>query len=255
MGMELLEKAICWFMVYSVGGWIYESILCSVTERRFVNRGFLNGPYCPIYGCGALFDLLLLGKVQNPLLLFLLGAVVTCTLEYLTSYAMEKLFHARWWDYSDRRFNIQGRVCLIGAVVFGTFSVVLIKVLQPAVVRLTDHLSGYSLPVVAFSFLTAFSLDIIVTLKGFAGFNERLSALADALAQKREEAEDVVRASALYLKLNSLHEEFLQKLNAQQRRMLSAFPQLHSAKYEPVLAEVKKYIAKRRQERRKISKA
>lgn len=90
-------------MFYSIVGWVYESLICSVGARHFVNRGFLNGPYCPIYGFGAVFDLILLGKIENPFLLFLLGAIVTCTLEYLTSYGMEKIFHARWWDYSKGR--------------------------------------------------------------------------------------------------------------------------------------------------------
>ena len=116
MLLENVEKYMIWLFFYSVVGWIYESTLCSVRAHKFINRGFLNGPYCPIYGWGAVLDILILGKVQNPVLLFFLGAIVTCSLEYFTSYIMEKLFHARWWDYSKRKFNINGRVCLLGAV-------------------------------------------------------------------------------------------------------------------------------------------
>lgn len=137
---DTLCRVIFYFMIYSVVGWIYETTLCSITDRRFVNRGFLNGPYCPIYGSGALLDVLVLGRIENPFLLFILGVLVTCSLEYLTSYVMEKLFKARWWDYSDKKFNIGGRVCLLGAVVFGLFSVVLIKLLHPAVRSLADML-------------------------------------------------------------------------------------------------------------------
>ena len=126
--MKTIETWFLWLMIYSVIGWIYESTICSIGQRKLINRGFLNGPYCPIYGTGAVLVLLVLGRIQNPVLLFFAGAVLTCSLEYLTSWLMEKLFHARWWDYSKRKFNIGGRVCLIGAVVFGAFSVVLILV-------------------------------------------------------------------------------------------------------------------------------
>ena len=102
---DTLCRVIFYFMIYSVVGWIYETTLCSITDRHFVNRGFLNGPYCPIYGSGALLDVLILGRIENPFLLFILGVLVTCSLEYLTSYVMEKLFKARWWDYSDKKFN------------------------------------------------------------------------------------------------------------------------------------------------------
>ena len=244
--MELLARMVFWFMLYSTSGWVYETIFCSVTERRFINRGFLNGPYCPIYGCGALFDILLLGKIQNPLLLFALGGIITCTLEYLTSLGMEKLFHARWWDYSERKFNIGGRVCLLGAVVFGAFSVLLIKFMHPAVIRLTGCLSGYRLPVIAALFAAVFGLDLTVTLTGFAGFNDRLAAFSEALAQKRAEAAERMRDSAAYAMLNSLHAEFASKLSGQQRRMVAAFPRLRSVKHNPVLSEMRKHILKKR---------
>ena len=136
--LEKAETLFLWFMIYSVVGWIYESILCSVAQKKFINRGFLNGPYCPIYGSGAVLVILVLGKLTNPFLLFFAGALLTCSLEYLTSFVMEKLFHARWWDYSKRKFNINGRVCLIGAVVFGAFSTVLVLWIHPLVTKLTD---------------------------------------------------------------------------------------------------------------------
>ena len=126
--MKTIETWFLWLMIYSVIGWVYESTICSIGQRKLINRGFLNGPYCPIYGTGAVLVLLVLGRIQNPVLLFFAGAVLTCSVEYLTSWLMEKLFHARWWDYSKRKCNIGGRVCLIGAVVFGAFSVVLILV-------------------------------------------------------------------------------------------------------------------------------
>ena len=129
-----------WFVLYSMVGWLYESTLCSITGHKLVNRGFLNGPYCPIYGAGAVLDLLLLGWIDNPVLIFFAGMLVTGTVEYFTSWAMEKLFDAKWWDYSGWKFNLNGRICLAGLVVFGAMSVLMIEVIHPFVVRMTDLL-------------------------------------------------------------------------------------------------------------------
>ena len=175
MLLENVEKYIIWLFFYSVVGWIYESTLCSVRAHKFINRGFLNGPYCPIYGWGAVLDILILGKVQNPVLLFFLGAIVTCSLEYFTSYIMEKLFHARWWDYSKRKFNINGRVCLLGAVVFGAFSVILIKLVHPLVSDVTNSLPRAALHWLAAVMFAIIAADECVTIGGIAGFNKKIS--------------------------------------------------------------------------------
>ncbi len=114
-----LEHYFLWFLFYSFVGWMYESILVSCQQHRLVNRGFLNGPLCPIYGTGAILGVaLILGNVHNPIIIFLISMVGATILEYTTSWVMEQLFHARWWDYSNFRFNLQGRVCLLGALIF-----------------------------------------------------------------------------------------------------------------------------------------
>ena len=84
--MKTIETWFLWLMIYSIIGWVYESTICSIGHRKLINRGFLNGPYCPIYGTGAVLVLLVLGRIQNPVLLFFAGALVTCSLEYLTSW-------------------------------------------------------------------------------------------------------------------------------------------------------------------------
>ena len=109
-----LEHYFLWFLFYSFVGWMYESILVSCQQHRLVNRGFLNGPLCPIYGTGAILGVAILGNVHNPIIIFLISMVGATILEYTTSCVMEQLFHARWWDYSNFRFNLQGRVCLLG---------------------------------------------------------------------------------------------------------------------------------------------
>ena len=168
----MLPYFVLFFAVYSVIGWLYETALCSFEERKAVNRGFLMGPYCPIYGCGALLFILLLGSEGSPLLIFFLGAFVACAIEYSTSAVMERLFHARWWDYSKFRFNLNGRICLGAAMIFGAFAVLLIKLLHPAVSGILFSLPKVIILAMSAAFTVVFILDLFFTLRGFDGFHQ-----------------------------------------------------------------------------------
>ena len=113
----MLIEWILYFFIYSFLGWVCECIYCGVPAKKFINRGFLAGPYCPIYGCGALAVIYTLTPFSdNVVILFGMGVIVTSALEYITSYMMEKLFHTKWWDYSKHPFNIHGRICLKNSV-------------------------------------------------------------------------------------------------------------------------------------------
>lgn len=253
--MELLiytERVFLWLMIYSVAGWIYETALCSVQAGKFINRGFLNGPYCPIYRFGAVLDVLILGRISNVALLFILGVLLDCSLEYATSYVMEKLFHARWWDYSDKKLNINGRICALGALVFGIFSVVVVKYVQPAVERMTDAIPTALLHVICALTLASFVTDIITTVVGFAGFNEKLRELASAVEGiERKIAEQVRDVSAR----EAILERFTSLMNAQQRRMIHAFPRLRSVSYNDAFAAVKEHIANERERLRELRRS
>ena len=120
------------FLIYSIIGWVMEVIFTLFKDKTLVNRGFLIGPYCPIYGCGCVLIILLLKRYSNDFfVLFIMSMVVFSILEYLTSYIMEKLFKARWWDYSDRKFNINGRICLETMIPFGLLGCLLMYVINP----------------------------------------------------------------------------------------------------------------------------
>ncbi len=101
------------FFLYSFLGWCLEVLCKLVSEKKFVNRGFLIGPYCPIYGYGAILMSVLLQKyLDDPFTLFIMIVLICSVLEYFTSFFLEKIFHTRWWDYTKYRFNINGRICL-----------------------------------------------------------------------------------------------------------------------------------------------
>jgi uncharacterized membrane protein len=129
-----------WFVIYSFIGWIYETMYCSLVVGHYVNRGFLYGPLIPIYGlCIVSAIILLYDKRINKIALFALCAFIASAFEYITSLWMEVVFNKRWWDYSNEMFNINGRVCLGAALVFGFFGVIILRYLHPALVRLMNY--------------------------------------------------------------------------------------------------------------------
>lgn len=161
------------FLLYSIIGYIAEVVSCSITLKKIVlNRGFLIGPYLPIYGFGCLIMVWLLFRYEDDLLvLFIMSAFFCTVLEYFTSLLMEKLFKLRWWDYSNRKFQINGRVCLNNALLFGLGGVLVVKVLHPflsgVVYLLPSSITIWLAIILFFIFLFDFveSSYIIVRLK------------------------------------------------------------------------------------------
>jgi len=243
--MLLFEKYILWFFLYSVLGWIYETTLCSVRERRFINRGFLNGPYCPIYGCGAVLDIILLGKIENPVALFFSAALLTSVLEYITSWAMEKLFHARWWDYSERKFNINGRICLIGVLAFGSFSVILLKLLHPLVVKYTDLIPDKLIAVSVIVIIAIMLADIVFTTTEFAKFNDVLHEFSEIID------DSVDSLKCIYERTSTYYKGTIYRINSQIRRMLFSFPRLRSTRYNDAVKKLRILMKKERDEKGK----
>ena len=107
------------FITYSFMGWVMEMIATVVEDHEIVNRGFLIGPYCPIYGCCSIAIILILHKINNPIILFIFSILICSIGEYITSFVLEKIFKARWWDYSHMKFNLNGRICLRNCLFFG----------------------------------------------------------------------------------------------------------------------------------------
>ena len=161
--MDNLIKYVLLFFFYSAAGWLLESIYCSIGEKRIINRGFLTGPLCPIYGTAALVMTILIYNPfkDKPLVIFLLGSVLCDIVEYITSYIMEKLFSARWWDYTYEFMNIGGRICLKHTLYWGIISVAFVRVLHPAVENLYAKINGDYLIYILIAVLLVFTLDLI----------------------------------------------------------------------------------------------
>ena len=159
--MELLTKYILLFFFYSAAGWCLESLYCSIGEKRFVNRGFLTGPMCPIYGTAALVMVILIYNPfrDNPLAVFLLGIILCDIVEFITSYLMEKLFSARWWDYTYELLNINGRICLKHTLYWGVISIIFVKTIHPAIDSLYSKIDGVYLKAILIITLLVYEVN------------------------------------------------------------------------------------------------
>ena len=172
------------FFVYAFLGWCTEVSFAALVSGRFVNRGFLNGPVCPIYGFGVVIVLSCLEPLRHSLLLLFAGSVLlTSALEWVTGFALEKLFHQRWWDYSNEPFNLGGYICLRFSIAWGLACLFVVKIIHPTVllaIRLIPRPVGVVL-LVLFSLVMA--VDLAATVRTIAKINRSLGQI-DELAAK-----------------------------------------------------------------------
>lgn len=183
-----LYHIINWFIIYSFLGWIWETSYVSLKEGEYINRGFVNGPFCTIYGCGAISVYLILKPVeQNLLFLFLGGTAVATALEYITAVLMETIFHTTWWDYSDNKFNFQGRICVGASLGWGLLTVILFRILHPVV---EDIVSIYTVTVGQIGILVlavAYLIDFCFSAAAAFQLRDRISILEHELEKKQVE--------------------------------------------------------------------
>lgn len=249
--MKWLEIHFIWFVLYSIIGWIWEVIICSLPQKKFINRGFLNGPYCPIYGAGSILIIIFLNRIDSAVLLFLIGALLTCILEYITSWLMEKLFHARWWDYSKNFLNINGRVCFKGAIAFGALSVLLMKIIHPFIENITSGLSELAISIMALSLFTIILIDIVYTITKLSDFEPKLKEITEkinsAISYSNEERKTIsekLHENQFYTKFTPIStDDEYKRINSQEKRLIKAFPKLRSIKYNETLEKIKQYIS------------
>ncbi len=170
--MKLTEVFLL-FIIYAFIGWIVEIINNIIVYKKFVNRGFLIGPYCPIYGVGGLIATIFLTKYKESIIvLFVMSMFLFALLEYFTSYLMEKLFKARWWDYTDYRFNINGRICLETLIPFGLLGCFAIYVVNPIIFSIFNITNIVFLRIIALVIFIIFIIDFTVSLKIINSFKD-----------------------------------------------------------------------------------
>lgn len=180
------------FIIYAVIGWCTEVSYAALDTGKFVNRGFLNGPYCPVYGCGVVIVVSVLTPLKDNLLILFFGSfLLTSTLEYLTGFVLEKVFHNKWWDYSNKPFNIQGYVCLKFSIYWGLACTFVMDVVHPAIykfITVIPHILGIVLLVIL---MTAFTVDVCVTVATILNFNKRLRLMEDMAGKMHQLSDEI----------------------------------------------------------------
>lgn len=177
-----------WLIIYSFFGWVWETCYVSVKSGKFVNRGFINGPLCTIYGFGAVSVYVILRPFSDNLLYLYLGGVVVATaLEYVTAVLMESIFHTSWWDYSDNKFNFQGRICLGASLGWGAFTVILFKVLHPLVESIVIlypvYVGEIGICVIGVGYVVDFAFSAAAAFR----IHEKLPVIEAAMEQAKDE--------------------------------------------------------------------
>ncbi len=211
--LEKIATVFLLFIIYSMMGWMTEVILVGIDKKQLVNRGFLLGPYCPIYGCGSILMMALLVKYkEDTITLFILAALICSVLEYITSYIMEKLYNARWWDYSNRKFNINGRICLVNSIWFGTLGVLLMKYINPYIMSKINMLNTTAIYIIALCVFGAFVLDICISFSVIGKVKEF------AFEAKKDNTVEITKKVR----------EMLKNKGGLTKRLLHAYPELIS---------------------------
>lgn len=176
-----ISTLFIWFILYSMIGWIYETLFCSIKKLKWDNRGMLIGPYCPIYGVGAVLDILLCSSLPNARAVFFACMFGSAVLEYVTSYATERMFHAVWWDYSQLPLNLNGRICLSCSLGFGFAGWIVLYGLHPYISRLTAPIPLDLQELAALLFMAVFAADCALTADSLAQINVKLEATLHAI--------------------------------------------------------------------------
>lgn len=202
------------FMMYSIIGWIVEMIYTFIGNKKLVNRGFLIGPYCPIYGWGCMAITLLLKNIAKyPILVFFMTIIICSILEYSTSYFMEKLFKTRWWDYSSKKYNINGRICLNTMLPFGILGTLIMYLVNPMLTNIVKSIPYNNLKIIAIVTFMLYLIDNIASFGIVAKFSKNIKNI------KKDSTENIKK----YTK------KLLESKNIFNRRLINAFPNVKLA--------------------------
>lgn len=225
--MKLFLEYFFIFFIYSIIGWIVETGYVSIRSKNFINRGFLIGPYCPIYGYGSLGMILYLEQYRNnPITIFILGTVICCILEYFTSYIMEILFKSRWWDYSNRKFNLNGRICGENALLFGLGGIAIIYLIHPNIETVINNMNETALNVISIICLIIFITDTISSLN----IMKKLKTSICNIEIKKDSTQEISKMVQDTIKES--HKIF-------QSRLLTAFPNIELKKLTELKEDIK----------------
>ncbi len=250
---------LMFFYIYCFVGWCIESAIVSFDEKKFVNRGFLRSPMLPIYGFGVIIILLICLPVRDhPVLVYIFGLIGTTALEYFTGWLMESLLKMKYWDYSQRKYNIKGRICLRSSLFWGLLSLLLMYVIHKPIEEAVLSMSRTLMIVVLSAVTAVFICDLIYAVRTALDVNKLLAKITDIkaeLARSREELaarlEESERAAAISEKIENLRADMAKltdRIGFFKKDFILAHPTARSAKFNEALAEIRERLQKKKKQ-------
>lgn len=273
--MPVSGYEVVWiFVIYAFIGWCTEVAYAAVDTGKFVNRGFLNGPVCPIYGCGVLLVVVVLTPLKENLLILFVGSLIlTTAIELITGFLLEKMFHHQWWDYSQEPFNLHGYICLKFSLLWGLACTFVMKLIHPMIYRMIQvfpHIPG----LILMTLLTlVFLSDLAITVSMILKLNQRLRLMEELGARLKTASdeigeniyENVTEVLEVREELREKREENrrkkqreIQELRRRYRelvsgrqmghqRLLKAFPTMKSNRYQESLLKLKQFVNEKKE--------
>lgn len=246
-----------YFIIYAFFGWCLEVAYAALCDGKFVNRGFLNGPVCPIYGFGVVTVIMLLSPIADNMGILFVGSVIlTGVIEYITGFLLEKFFHEKWWDYSDVPFNINGYICPKFLLLWGVACIFVIKLIHPTVAAFVSFIPHMAKVIVLSVVFAALAVDCVLTvssvfkirkhIRGVEELETALTRLSDQIGGKiscgvinvRQKSPEIEEA------LSELQDKYRDLLKyAKERRILKAFPNLKKLRKSETMEKIKQTIA------------
>jgi uncharacterized membrane protein len=243
------------FIIYAFLGWVLEVLYHLYEQKRFVNRGFLHGPLCPIYGVMGVSLIVLLTPVsENVLYVFVGGTIIASLLELITGYLLEVSFNTKWWDYSDKKFNFKGYICLRFSIIWGVISIIFMKVINVYISKLTTWLANFNGQILYNIVLISLIVDIALTINSLITFRKLFIDLQEVLAETKNNVDKLAELTLsvetrenIQLRISHLmdiKERLASRMSLRQKSLLRAYPQITSKKFGTAIEEIKKKVNK-----------
>ena len=236
---------LTYFVIYSFLGWILESIVRTICERKIINTGFLIGPFCPIYGFGAIIMILFLNGFKNNIfLLFFISIILLTSWEYIVGVLLETLFHTKYWNYSDHKFNYKGRICLTNSIAWGVLGVLFINYIHPFMIQILGYVDFIYIAIIATIIAVILLIDAIISVikvKNIKSTLEKIEEINEQIKQKLAELKDKEKISAndnlqnLINKLKTRRDRTMKHLYRRAYRLKKAFPAIDTKEFTEIL--------------------
>lgn len=181
-----------YFFIYAFLGWCLEVVYAALKEGKFINRGFLNGPFCPIYGFGVIAVVNFLKPVQhNFILLFIGSVVIASSIELIAGYVLEKIFHQKWWDYSEVPFNVGGYICPLFSFMWGVACLVVVGEIHPMIVNMVQYIPITASIIILLILSSVLIIDLVAIVKSILELNKKLERIDELSALLRKSSDEL----------------------------------------------------------------